>query len=245
MQMERRREMRLLRGRGGLIGGLLIVMVVVAAVIALGNRGVAELGISAGQAALSEPELGQAATEEAKPIGADDYNELVAAVGEPPDATFARMRIPKLGVDAGVSPRYVDGEVMPTPDGPQNIAWYDMTDYPGMGGHPGGGGNAIFAGHVDFANYVHYADRDFTGPAIFYSLDHLVPGDLIEIDYAGETLTYQVAWIEQLDAAGADWASIWSSAVAVDSITLFTCGGAFDSDSHSYSHRLVVRAERI
>lgn len=246
MQMERRRELALLRGRAGLMGGGLILAIVVAALFALGNGRAGELGIRPGQpAANAEPQVGTAAVEAAEPVGADDYNALVAEVGEPPDATFARIRIPKLGVDAGVSPRYVDGDVMPTPDGPQNVAWYDMSEYPGMGGYPGGGGNAIFAGHVDFNNYVHYAARDFTGPAIFYSLDHLVPGDVIEVDYEGETLTYQVTWIEQLDAAAADWATIWSSDVAVDSITLFTCGGAFDREAQSYSHRLVVRAERI
>lgn len=244
MQMEGRRELGLLRGRAGLIGAVAVVAVIVAAVVALGSGRVGGFRASTGSAAAGH-EFGQAGVEGAKPIGADDIRDLVAEFGEPADATFARLRIPKLGVDAGVSPRYVDGAVMPTPDGPQNVAWYDMSNYPRMGGAPGGGRNAIFAAHVDFNNYVQYADRQFTGPAVFYSLDHLVPGDVIEVEYQGETLTYQVTWLEQLDAATADWSAIWSDDVAVDSITLFTCGGAFDREAHSYSHRLVVRAERV
>jgi LPXTG-site transpeptidase (sortase) family protein len=180
-----------------------------------------------------------------RPPQADSIKDLVAQYGEPPDATFARLVIPKLGIDAGVSPRVVTGAVMPTPDGPENIAWYDMSAFPGLGGVPGAGKNAIFGGHVDFNNHVQYSDTHFTGPAIFYSLDHLVPGDTIEIDYQGETLTYQVSWVEQLDAATADWSSIWSNNVEADSITLFTCGGTFDRDAHAYSHRFVVRAERV
>jgi hypothetical protein len=213
------------------------------AILAIGGAKVAGLSIARGDR-LSGSEFGHAATAGETAAGADDIRDLVAEFGEPPDATFARLLIPKLGIDAGVSPRYVDGTVMPLPDGPQNVAWYDLSAFPGMGGAPGGGRNAIFGAHVDFNNYIRYADRQFRGPAIFYSLDHLVPGDVIEVEYQGETLTYQVKWIEQLDAATADWASIWSDNVAADAITLFTCGGTFDREAHSYSHRLVVRAER-
>jgi LPXTG-site transpeptidase (sortase) family protein len=243
MQMDGRRETSPLRGRWVLIAAGAILAVVVAAVAAVGSGTMDGLGIGSGSR-FAGPEFGNAAVEGAAPAFADDIRDLVAEYGEPPDATFARIRIPKLGIDAGVSPRYVDGAVMPNPDGPENVAWYDMSQYPGMGGVPGAGRNAIFGAHVDFNNYVQYADRHFRGPAIFYSLDHLVPGDTIEIEYEGETLTYQVSWAEELDAASADWASIWSDNVPTDSITLFTCGGTFDREAHSYSHRYVVRAER-
>ena len=243
MRVESRRELGFLRGRGGLIGVGAILAVVAVAIFAFGGGSVAGLGLTTDS--LSGREFGNAAVEGAQPPVADDIRDLVAEFGEPPDATFARIRIPKLGIDAGVSPRYVDGSVMPTPDGPENVAWYDMSEFPGLGGAPGAGGNAIFGAHVDFNNQVHYADRHFQGPAIFYSLDHLGPGDVIEIEYQGETLTYQVSWVEQLDAASADWSSIWSGDVATDAITLFTCGGTFDPDAHAYSHRFVVRAERV
>lgn len=244
MEVEPHRELGWLRGRFGVIAALVIAAVVVVVMLAVGSGSMSGLGIAQGRG-VAGPEFGNAATEGAKPVGADDIRDLVAEFGEPPDATFARLRIPKLGIDAGVSSRYVDGLTMPLPDGPQNVAWYDMASFPGMGGAPGDGGNAIFAAHVDFNNQVHYADRHFTGPAVFYSLDHLGPGDVIEVDYNGQTLSYQVTWVEYLDAATADWGSIWSSSVASDSITLFTCGGTFDRDARAYSHRLVVRAERM
>ena len=68
----------------------------------------------------------------------------------------------------------------------------------------------------------------------------------MEVDYAGQTLRYSVVWIEEIPAGGgANWKQYWSSDVEVDSITLFTCGGEFDFESGSYSHRTVIRAERI
>lgn len=244
MEVEPQRELGWLRGRFGVIAAMVIALIVVVGLVVVGTGSMRGLGIAQGRT-IEGSEFGNAAREGAKPVGADDIRDLVAEFGEPPDATFARLRIPRLGIDAGVSPRYVDGLVMPLPDGPQNIAWYDMSNFPGTGGVPGGGGNAIFATHVDFNNQVAYADRHFAGPAIFYSLDHLGPGDVIEVDYDGQTLAYQVTWVEYLDAVTADWRAIWSNDVATDSITLFTCGGTFDRDAHAYSHRLVIRAERM
>ncbi|MBM3139003.1 MAG: class F sortase [Chloroflexi bacterium] len=176
---------------------------------------------------------------------ADDIKDLVAKHGEPPDATFARLRIPRLGVDAGVSPRIVSGAEMPLPDGPQNVAWYDLSRWQGLGGRPGEGGNAIFGAHVDYNNHVEYAKRRFIGPAIFFYLDRLSPGDVIEVQYQGRTLKYQVVWVKPFQAAGTDWGVVWSSNVKKDSVTLFTCGGTFDPGAQEYSERLIVRAERL
>jgi len=80
---------------------------------------------------------------------------------------------------------------------------------------------------------------------VFSSLNTLSPGDRIFVDYNGETLEYQVVWQRQIAAASNEWGDIWSSDVAVDSITLYTCGGEFDVSSASYIDRVVLRAERV
>lgn len=61
-----------------------------------------------------------------------------------------RFIIEKFGVDAPLTYRSVglDG-AMPNPDGPDDVAYYDFSAWPGKGGAPGKGGNAVFAGHVD------------------------------------------------------------------------------------------------
>jgi hypothetical protein len=176
-----------------------------------------------------------------------DLTTFVDHYGYPESATFARLRVPRLGIEGQVGPKVVGGgaEVMPNPEGPADIVWYDLSEWSGFGGAPGAGGNAIFGAHVDYASPVPYAGVNYRGLGVFKDLSRLAVGDIVEIDYQGQTLSYAVVWTRQLDADGTDWASIWSSDVPVDSITLYTCGGTFDAGSRSYQDRVVVRAERI
>jgi LPXTG-site transpeptidase (sortase) family protein len=174
-----------------------------------------------------------------------DLNELRATYGDPADATYGRIRIPSIGVDAPIGSRVVgtDGE-MPDPTGPSDVVWYDFQNMAGFGGVPGTGHNAIFAGHVDRAAYLDYAGVNYIGAGIFYSLSDLDPGDLIELDIGGETLYYIVAWRQNVSASDTQWADYLSSDVGIDSITLITCGGQFDAETHGYTKRTLVRATR-
>jgi sortase (surface protein transpeptidase) len=172
--------------------------------------------------------------------------ELVSLYGHPPGYNFAELRIPQIGVDAPVGASVVSSGEMGTPQGPATVFWYDLSQFPGLGGAPGAGGNAIFSGHVDLSSYVPYADVTYRGVGVFQNLHTLVPGDRIFVDYNGQTLEYQVAWKEQVNAGdNARWQQIWSADVPVDSITIYTCGGDFDSIEQSYTDRVVVRAERV
>ncbi len=171
-------------------------------------------------------------------------SEFVSDHGYPEDASFAEVRIPRLGVDARVASRYVGGDgVMASPQGPADIIWYDLAAWPGMGGAPGDGGNAIFSGHVDYNANVRYADVRYRGPGVFRELAGLTSGDIIEVDYAGSTYRYAVVRNEQM-GPNSDWGSMWRTG-AREMITLYTCGGEFDVNTHSYSDRVVVQAERI
>jgi len=173
--------------------------------------------------------------------------DLVDEFGYPPNTDFAVLRIPSLNVSARVGEKIVSrsSATMPTPQGPADVVWYNMSEWPGLGGRPGEGGNAIFAGHVDYAAYVKHAQVNYFGMAVFGSVSRLTIGDIIEVDYEGNTYTYRVRWTRQYDADYNQWGSVWSDEVSVDSITLYTCGGEFDRATRSYSDRFVVRAERI
>jgi len=176
----------------------------------------------------------------------DSVEDFAATHGNPPNTDFARLRIPAINVNAPVGRWIVDSTIMPEPYGPVDVAYYDMSGWAGLGGFPGEGGNAVFGAHVDLNRYVSYADDDYRGPAVFWSLDQLGAGSVIEVDYAGQTLRYAVVWTEQVPASGeVNWRQYFTSDVAVDSITLYTCGGEFDGATASYTHRLMVRAERI
>lgn len=176
-----------------------------------------------------------------------NVKDLVAKFGYPPGTNFAQMRIPAIGVDARVGARTVGRDaIMPAPGGPADVVWYDMALWSGLGGSPGGGQNAVFSGHVDYADPVPYANVSYRGQGVFSQLRLLSQGDIIEIDYRGQTLRYRVASRQQLTAGGqTDWSTIWSSNTAVDSITLYTCGGAFNFQTREYEDRIVVRATRI
>ena len=172
--------------------------------------------------------------------------ELSELYGPPPDATLGRFRIPVLGVDAPLGQRFVSGTAMPNPTGPGDVVWYDLSQWEGLGGVPGGGANAIYSGHVDYFAPVAWADAIYHGRGVFFDLNLLSPGDIIEVDVGGNVLRYAVQWRQQV-AAGPEgnWASILTSDVPVDALTLITCGGEFDFSQSSYQERVVVRAHRV
>jgi LPXTG-site transpeptidase (sortase) family protein len=146
-------------------------------------------------------------------------------------AAPARLLIPKIGVDAPVTPKGLrpDG-FMDTPNGPEDVAWYVFSARPGMSG------NAVLSGHLDYHDY---------GAAVFWRLKELKQGDFIEVRLDdGSVLRYQVSLKLSYDARTAPVPEIIGP-TGKEVVTLITCGGTFDSGSRNYSHRLVVRADRI
>lgn len=151
----------------------------------------------------------------------------------PDPAAIAQFVIPKYGVDAPVQVKGVDGSnTMQSPDGPTNVAWYNFTVA------PGNIGNAVFSGHVDYINY---------GPAVFWHIRDLVPGDAIEIHLASGTVyKYRVIGTQTVSAnpTQEELAGIVGQ-TANEIITMITCTGEFNYTTHEYDHRSVVRAERV
>lgn len=150
----------------------------------------------------------------------------------PPSAEpIARLVIPAAEIDAPVVTKGVDDAgVMQSPDNAYDTAWYDFSAKPGWGG------NAVFAGHVDYIR---------VGKAVFWNIKDLQQGDLIEVRLAdGTTYKYTVTYREQFDAATAPVDQIVGP-TSTETVTLITCSGTFNSATHQYDKRLVVRAERI
>jgi sortase (surface protein transpeptidase) len=148
-------------------------------------------------------------TTTAEPTGTPSPSVVTAAP--------ARLLIPKIGVDAPVTPKGLrpDG-FMDTPDGPEDVAWYVFSARPGMTG------NAVLSGHLDYHDY---------GAAVFWRLKELQQGDLISLKSSYDARTAPVPEI--------------IGPTSREVVTLITCGGTFDSGSRSYSNRLVVRADRV
>jgi LPXTG-site transpeptidase (sortase) family protein len=143
-------------------------------------------------------------------------------------APVVSMSIPSISLVAPLVPMGVrpDG-YMDLPNSPHDVAWYQFTSKPGMGG------NAVFSAHVDYINY---------GPAVFWNLSKVRPGDGVSIRLRdGSVVRYVVASavtvpLEQLDVASA------IAPTEQESITLITCGGDFAAGN--YSHRVIVHAVR-
>lgn len=144
---------------------------------------------------------------------------------------IARLVIEKAEIDAPVVVKGLDGQgVMQAPDNAYDTAWYDFSAAPGFGS------NAVFAGHVD---YIH------VGQAVFWNIKDLVQGDLIQVRLQdGTVYKYAVVSKRQYDAEAAPVEQIVGPTPS-ETVTLITCGGTFNSSTHQYDKRLVVRAERI
>jgi LPXTG-site transpeptidase (sortase) family protein len=146
-------------------------------------------------------------------------------------APITRIIVDTAKIDAPIVQKGVDDAgVMQAPDNAYDVAWYDFS------AHPGFGGNAVFAGHVD---YIH------VGEAVFWNLKDVEPGDLIKVQLAdGTEYDYAVNFKQQFEADGAPVDQIVGP-TPNQTVTLITCGGTFNSATHQYDKRLVVRAERV
>jgi LPXTG-site transpeptidase (sortase) family protein len=158
-------------------------------------------------------------------------------VGEPGRGPWngSRLIIPAIELDAEFSVKVVGGDgQMPNPNGPEDVAWYDFSAWPGLGGLPDAGGNIVMAGHVDYINY---------GPAVFWRIDELKNGDEIQIQLADGTLaTYRVEFNKVVEPGDADWSGL-VQATADESVTLITCTGEFEAGH--YNKRQIVWGRRI
>lgn len=139
------------------------------------------------------------------PVDAIPAPSFARRVGARPVA----IRIPAIQVDTDVEPaRIVDG-IMQDPSGPWIVAWYSQTDRLGVPG------NAVFAGHLDYYG---------VGPAVFWRLQELQPGDVIEITgNNGHLYRYRVEWVRSYDTEAAPVAEIVGPTPG-ESVTLITCG---------------------
>jgi LPXTG-site transpeptidase (sortase) family protein len=146
-------------------------------------------------------------------------------------APIVRVSAPRVGINAPVEVLTLDGAgAMEDPRTPDTVAWYDFSARPGQLG------NVVFAGHVDYEHY---------GPAVFWHLRDLKPGDRVDVTLAdGTVFNYEVASLNYYDAAAAPVKEI-TGPTPVESLTLITCGGNFNRSNLTYNQRLIVRATRV
>lgn len=93
----------------------------------------------------------------------------------------------------------------------------------------------MLLGHVDSRS----------GPAVFYRLRELRPGDVVEVGRADGTLArYAVTRSEQVAKDRFPTFAVFG-ATRDDVLRLVTCSGTFDRGARSYTDNLVVHTVRI
>jgi sortase (surface protein transpeptidase) len=172
----------------------------------------------------------------ALPVSAPRTAATAATVGpapvRPPVVVTdpAVVRVPAIGLDApvarlGLNP---DGTLQVPKDWDQ-VGWYQG------GTPPGAVGPAVLVGHYDSTS----------GPAVFYRLGALLPGDRVEVASAvGATAAFTVDRVEHVAKSAFPTDRVYGP-VGRAELRLITCGGAFDRGRHHYRDNLIVYAHAV
>jgi sortase (surface protein transpeptidase) len=153
-------------------------------------------------------------------------DQVVAPEGSPP----ARLAIPAIGVETplvrlGLEP----DRTMQVPEDFGLAGWF------AGGPAPGQPGPAVIAGHVDSR----------TGPAVFYRLRDLRPGDRIEVTGTdGTRLRFAVEATRSFPKSRFPTDAVFGPTPAAE-LRLVTCTGTFDRARGSYRDNLVVFARLV
>lgn len=138
-----------------------------------------------------------------------------------------RLRVPDIAVTAPVVPLRLDaaGALIP-PTGFTEVGWNQA------GPEPGDDGVAVIAGHVDSK----------TGPAVFYRLRDLRPGEKVFVERKdGTTATFIVDRLAEYAKADFPDQEVYHSGSGAQ-LRLITCGGAFNHGTGHYVDNVVIFA---
>jgi len=147
-----------------------------------------------------------------------------------PFSAPVQLVIPAICVRASVIPLGAnpDGTVrVPPLSRPRLTSWLDN------GPAPGQAGPAALYGHVYTAA---------SGPAVFYRLGDLVPGDMVEITRADHRVAvFAVYRVAEYPKSAFPTMTVYGGTPGPE-LRLITCGGAFDASAGSYLDNIVVYA---
>jgi hypothetical protein len=156
-----------------------------------------------------------------------EVGELPGRLAAPGASPPVRLAIPSIGVATrlvrlGLEP----GGAMEVPADFGRAGWF------AEGSVPGQVGPSVIAGHVDSR----------TGPAVFYRLRELRPGQAILVERAdGTRLRFVVEQARSYPKTGFPTAAVFGP-VPSAALRLITCAGDFDRARGSYRDNLVVFA---
>jgi sortase (surface protein transpeptidase) len=134
------------------------------------------------------------------------------------------VAIPAIGLSARVVPVGLDLTGQLEIPGPSLAGWYQL------GPAPGAQGAAVIVGHVD--NYL--------GPAVFYRLTGIRPGDQVHIVRAdGTRATFVISKVTTLKKTAFPTKEVFAPTTTA-TIRLITCTGPFNTSVRSYVDSLIA-----
>jgi len=145
------------------------------------------------------------------------------------DAPPVSIRIPAIKVSADVINLGLnEDKTVEVPENPAEVGWYRK------GPKPGQFGSAVMLGHLDSK----------TGPAVFYKLKGLKPGQKITVrradDSVGHFEVLKVATYKNEDFPAS---KVYGGSADWPALNLVTCGGEYDRKAGGYQSNVVVYAE--
>lgn len=147
-----------------------------------------------------------------------------------PRSVPVRLDIPAVGIHTPLSRLglHADGTIaLPPPTRTAPAGWYQHLATPGEIG------TAVLVGHVDSAR---------SGPAVFYRLRELRPGDPVAVRRAdGTTARFRVVMTRRYAKSRFPAEQVYGAADHA-ALRLITCGGAFDRRRGHYRDVVVVFA---
>lgn len=142
-----------------------------------------------------------------------------------PFARPARLHVPALGINVSI------GSLGLNSDGTAQVpATAAATGWYRFGPAPGQRGSAVILGHVD----------SYRGPGVFFSLRTLQPGEHIGVDLANKQhLVFVITSVQMFSKSHFPAFAVYGSH-GYSGLQLVTCGGRFDTVTHSYVSNIVV-----
>jgi len=135
------------------------------------------------------------------------------------------LRIPAIGLNAPLSELGLNpNHTVQVPTDFQEPGWYKF------GPSPGQMGSSVILGHVD----------SYQGPAVFFQLRSLRPGDHVDVTLAdGVVSHFVVRQVAMYSKSNFPTLQVYGPH-GYSALQLVTCGGAFDNQTRSYLSNVVV-----
>lgn len=142
----------------------------------------------------------------------------------------ASLEIPAIGVSTPlISLGLKADRTMQVPSNFSQAGWYRYSPV------PGDAGPSVIAGHVDGRS----------GPAVFYRLTDLAPGDRVVVHYADSTRAeFAVNRVEQHPKDAFPHAQVYGDTSGPE-LRLITCGGIFDRSRGAHRDNVIVHASLV